>query len=172
MELGATTLFGDENPAVFVDGFDEDGNPVSTPVIREKGSGRYGVKVYGGDVTFNWKLAEGRTLKFQNEVYFQNRGTTRHINGNPWGFYNLLDYRFHPRFGGGVRFDYVEPLDVVGDHHATQGISPYLTFYQSEFANFKLQFSHTEPANSDARSNNEIFLTANVLIGDHKHPVQ
>lgn len=172
LELGGTTLFGDENPAVFVDGLDDNGNPITTPGIREKGSGRYGVKVFGGDATFNWRLSEGRSVKLQNELYFQNRGTTRHVNGNPWGFYSLLDYRFHPRFSIGVRFDYLEPLDVIGEHNFTHGVSPYITFHQSEFAHFKLQFSHTEPAGADAQSNNEIFLTANMLIGSHKHPVQ
>ncbi len=174
LELGWTTLFGDENPSVFesVDDGTGTGTLVDVPVTREKGSGHYGVKIYGADATFNWLLPEGKTVKFQNELYFQNRGSLVHPNDNPWGFYSLVDYRFSRRFSVGIRFDYVEPLDVIGQHHQTTGISPYLTLWQSEFANFRLQYSHTEPAGADAKTDNAIFLKANVLIGVDKHPIQ
>jgi hypothetical protein len=170
LELGWTTLFGDENPPQFssVDG--DTGEEFNTRTAE--GRDKYGVKVYGADATLTMNLPEGRTALFQNELYFQNRGSLVHANDNPWGFYSLLDYRFHPRFSAGTRFDYLEPLDVTGQHHSTYGVSPYLTFHQSEFADFKLQYSHTEPADGSRRSNNEVFLTANFLIGSHKHPVQ
>lgn len=168
LEFGWTTLFGDENPGVI--SLDGDGNEVTE--IREKGQGRYGVKLYGADLTYTRNLSEGRSFKSQNEVYFQRRSANRHPNNDPWGFYNLIDYKFHSRFSTGIRFDYLQPLEVADLYHGTYGVSPYITFHQSEFASFKLQFSHTEPADAGAQSNNEIFLTANFLIGSHKHPVQ
>lgn len=170
LELGWTTLFGDENPPQFA-GLDADTGEVSTARTAE-GRDKYGVRVYGADATLTVNLPEGKTFLFQNELYFQNRGTLVHANENPWGFYALVDYRFHPRFSGGARFDYLEPLGIADQHRSTYGVSPYLTFHQSEFANFKLQFSHTEPAGAEDRSNNEVFLTANFLIGAHQHPVQ
>lgn len=150
LELGWTTLFGDENPR----------------------SGRYGVKVFGADATFNRFLPEGKKVKFQNEVYFQNRSSRVHVNDDPWGFYSLLDYRFSRKFSAGIRFDYLEPLDVVGEHVQSTGVSPYITFWQSEFADFRLQYSHSEGAGGDSKSEDTIFLAANFLIGAHKHPVQ
>ena len=155
VELGWTTLFGDENPSGDL-----------------KGSDRYGVKVFGSDATLNWFLPEGKKVKWQNELYFQNRSNLVHVNNDPWGFYSLVDYRFSPRFSAGVRFDYLEPLDVTRQHLQTVGIAPYITFWQSEFADFKLQFEHTDPANADAKSDNMVFLQADFLIGAHKHPVQ
>jgi hypothetical protein len=169
VEFGWTTLFGDENPPQFA-GLDENGEDVNA--AAPDGRAKYGVKVYGADVTFNWLLPENRTFKLQNEVYFQNRGSLVHPNTDPWGFYSLADFRFHPRFSTGVRFDYLEPLDVTGDHRRSTGVSPYLTFWQSEFANFRVQYSHTEPASASERSDNAVYVTANVLIGSHKHPVQ
>ena len=152
LELGWTTLFGDEN---------------------SDGQSDYGVKVYGADATFNWLLSEGRSVKFQNEIYFQRRGELVHVNDDPWGFYSLLDFRFSPKFSAGLRFDYVEPLDVKHAHVQTTAVSPYFTFWQSEFANFKIQYTHRDPAaGEDAKSDDAIFLTANFLIGAHKHPVQ
>lgn len=174
LELGWTTMFGDENPPAFVsieDGVDTNAF-VDSPVTRPEGQDRFGVKVYGADATFLWYLPEGKTVKFQNELYFQNRGSLVHPNGHPWGFYSLLEYRFSRRFSAGVRFDYLEPLDVVADHDQTTAISPYITLWQSEFANFRLQYTHTDPASADAKADDAIYLKANVLIGVDKHPIQ
>lgn len=168
LELGWTTLFGDENPRVTV--MNEDGE--EEEVIRAAGQDRFGVQVYGADVTFNWLMEGERALMFRNEVYFQGRSNSPHANKDPWGFYSLLDYRFHKRFSGGLRFDYLEPLDVIGEHSPSTGVSPYLTFWQSEFASFQVQYSHTDPASAGERSDDAVYLRANFLIGAHKHPVQ
>jgi hypothetical protein len=168
LELGWTTLFSDDNrPIPEVDG---DGVEITT--IRPEGQDRYRPKVFGADLTYNWLLPEGRKVKWQNEVYFQNRESASHVNQNPWGFYTLLDYRFSPRFSAGIRFDYLEPLDVVDQHGRSTEVSPYLTLWQSEFANFRVQYSHTDAASADAKSDDMVFLQANILIGSHTHPVQ
>lgn len=169
LELGWTTMFGDENPRVTEL---NDAGEEEEEVVRAAGQDRYGVQVYGADVTWNWLMEDERALMFRNEIYFQGRGTSPHPNENPWGFYSLLDYRFHKRFSGGLRFDYLEPLGVVGEHSPATGISPYLTFWQSEFASFQIQYSHTEPASASERSDDAVYLRANFLIGAHKHPVQ
>lgn len=168
-EFGFTTLFGDENPPLRIIN-EEDGS--ETFVTREAGSDRYGVQVFGADATFNWALPEGKELKWQNEIYFQNRGSLAHPNHNPWGFYTLLEHRFSKRFSAGTRFDYLEPLDVTGQNKHTIGVSPYLIFWQSEFADFKIQYSHTNPAEAGGKSDNAVYITVDFLIGAHKHPVQ
>lgn len=172
LEIGWTTLFGDENPPRTVTDFDENDAVVEESITDPKGQDRYGVKVYGADVTWNWNLSEGRKFKLQNEVYFQNRGSVVHINENPWGFYSLWDYKFSQRWSAGVRFDYLEPLDVQDGHRSTTGISPYLVFWQSEFADFKIQYSHLNPADPNAERDNAVYLTVDFLAGAHKHPVQ
>lgn len=166
LELGWTTMFGDENPPV------DDGTGTGTLVTLPEGQDRYGVKVYGGDATWTWYLPAGKRIEWQNEIYFQNRSSLVHANNDPWGFYSLLDYKFSPRFSAGVRFDYLQPLDVVDQHRQTVGISPYITFWQSEFSDFKLQYSRLEPANGDDKVDNAVYLQADFLIGAHKHPVQ
>ncbi len=169
LEVGGTAIFGDENPAVIE--YDGESDVLLDPEIPEAGSDKYGVRVFGADATFKWDLPEGRSIKWQNEIYFQNRGSnTRHANLFPWGFYSLIDHRLSKRFSVGLRVDYVEPLDFVD--HDTVGVSPYITFWQSEFANFRLQYSYTKPADGALEPNNEVFLKANVLIGAHRHPVQ
>ncbi len=176
LELGGTVMFGDENPRVLEALDDGTGTPVDTPVTRLNGQDRYGVHAFGWDATLNWILPEGRTVKFQNELYFQDRGSNSslqtNVNHDPWGFYSLFDVRLSPRWSAGVRFDYVEPLAVIDQHGKTTAVSPYLTFWQSEFANFRIQYTHTDPASSDENPDDAVFLQANFIIGSHKHPVQ
>lgn len=168
LELGGTTMFGDENIPI------NDETGTGTLIRPVKGQDRYGVQVFGGDATLLWNLTEGRVVKFQNEVYFSDRSNFVSPNANPWGFYSLLDYRFSKRFSVGARFDYLEPLGVSEKegHAQTTAISPYITFWQSEFANFRLQYQHLDPSNPAEESNDQVFLQANILIGSHKHPVQ
>lgn len=169
LELGWTTLFGDENPAKFSHTDGDTGEDILA--AHPDGRSEYGVKVYGADATFNWLLSEGRALKFQNELYFQNRGELVHANHNPWGFYSLIDYRLSKRFSIGARFDYVEPLDIADEHGRTTGISPYITFWQSEFANMRLQYTHLDPAGAEGISDDAVYLEINFMIGAHRHPV-
>jgi hypothetical protein len=168
LELGWTTLFGDENPPLSV--MNDDGT--FSEVTRENGTDRFGVKVFGADATVNWSLSEGRKVKWQNEIYFQNRTKLVHPNGYPWGFYTLLDYRFSPKFSAGVRFDYLDPLDVGGRSIGATEVSPYLIFWQSEYADLKLQYSHTTPAGSGDKSDNAVYVTVDFLIGAHTHAIQ
>ena len=172
MELGWTTMFGDENPSrtIMVDDGTGTGTLVATSYTPPEGQDRYGVKIFGGDATFNWFLPEGKKVMCQNELYFQNRGNVAQINNDPWGFYSLLDYKFSEKFSTGVRFDYLNPLDVGGGH-GTTSVSPYFIFWQSEFADAKLQYSHTVSAGGE-KTDNAAFFVVDFMIGAHKHAVQ
>ncbi|HNV86366.1 MAG TPA: hypothetical protein PKL97_05315 [Candidatus Omnitrophota bacterium] len=167
LELGWTTMFGDENPPLRI--LNDDGT--TTMETRPEGTDRYGVKVFGADVTFNWFLPEGKKVQLQNEIYFQNRTDLVHVNSHPWGFYSQLDYRFSPRFCAGIRFDYLSPLDV-SDRHGSTEVSPYLIFWQSEYADLKLQYSHVNPAGNGNKVDNAVFITVDFLIGAHQHAIQ
>jgi hypothetical protein len=49
-------------------------------------------------------------------------------------------------------------------------LSAFLTFYQSEWARWRLQYRHEERAN--AKTDDAVFLQATVAIGTHKHQLQ
>lgn len=166
LELGATALFGDENPPRLVTVADN-----LAPVRDPKGQDRYGVQVLGLDATYLWNLPEGRTVKFQNEAYLARKSSVVSVNQNPWGFYSLLDYRFSRRWSAGVRLDYLEPRAVRDFHEYSLAVSPYLTLWQSEFANFRLQYRHQDSADPAQKSDDAVFLQANFAIGSHRHPV-
>lgn len=154
VELGSSFTVGDEN-INSLDGGDD----------------RYGVHVFGVDFTWNWNMAENKKLKWQNELFYQDRTNLVVPNHDPWGFYSLLDYRFSPRWSAGIRFDYLEPRTVIDEHGRTTAVSPYITFWQSEFASFRLQYQHLDAASADAKSDDALFFQINFLIGAHSHPV-
>lgn len=154
LDLGTNWMVGDEN---------EDGS--------ERGGDEFGVHIFGFDATATKHFSEGRKLVWQNEFFYQQRSTANSVNRNPWGFYSLLDFRFSDKFGTGIRFDLLEPRGVIDGHTPTTAISPYLTFFQSEFANFQLQYQHLENADPAEKSDDAVYLRANFLIGAHSHPV-
>ena len=166
LELGWTTMFGDENPPLKT----LNNNGTFTTINDSTGPDNFGVKIFGGDATFNWFLPEGKKVMCQNELYFQNRTNLGGMNNDPWGFYSLLDYKFSEKFSTGVRLDYLNPLDVGGGH-GTTSVSPYFIFWQSEFADMKLQYTHTVPA-GDQKTDDSAFFVVDFMIGAHKHAVQ
>jgi hypothetical protein len=144
------------------------------------------VNALGLDATLVHYVTPTNKLKWQNELYLQDRDESflletddlgaevrTELNNNPWGWYSLLDYRLGPRLGIGGRFDYVEPIDLdprVSPRDADTAWAGYLTFYQSEFARWRLQYKHTNFATGG--DDNTVFLQGTFAIGVHKHQLQ
>lgn len=140
--------------------------------------GRFEVNVLGVDATYLNALTPTTKLKLQGEFYLQHRDeaysagetATTQFDRHPWGAYLLADYRFAPRWSVGARADHVRLLDTAAPRHADQGLSAFLTFYQSEWARWRLQYRHEERAN--AKTDDAVFLQGTVAIGTHKHQLQ
>ncbi|MBI1882603.1 MAG: hypothetical protein HYS08_00120 [Chlamydiae bacterium] len=154
----------------------------------------YEVHAFGIDVTLIHYMDALHRLKVLSEFYFQNRDEAfassekasaeetlgeegeallpESFEENPWGFYTLVDYRLSQRWSLGGRFDYVIPTDIALDSPDEADIvgSAYLTFHQSEFARWRLQYQHVEFA--DGSDDNRIFLQGTVAVGVHKHQLQ
>ncbi len=145
------------------------------------------VNALGLDATLTHFVTPANKLKWQSELFLQDRDehisvetdavtgeeTTTFFAENPWGWYSLLDYRLSPRFGIGGRLDYVELINVdpaVRVRSADTAWSGYLTFYQSEFARWRLQLKHTDFAQGG--DDNTVFVQGTMAIGVHKHQIQ
>lgn len=136
------------------------------------------VHAFGADAIFRHRLDGIRKLTFKTEAFFQNRseafdpqesaGFRRH----PWGMYALGEYKFLQRWAAGGRWDYVQPVDLTdpGVRASDVSWSTFLTFYQSEFARWRLQYQHINF--SDAANDNRFFLQGTFAIGTHKHALQ
>ena len=133
----------------------------------------YEVHTLGLDATLIHFVRAGNPLKWQSEVYVQDRDTSGDALNNPWGWYSLLDYRLNQRFALGGRVDYVEPVGLSSSARvrpSDTAFGGYLTFYQSEWARWRLQYRHTDFAAGG--DDNSIFVQGTVSIGVHKHPLQ
>lgn len=125
----------------------------------------------GVDGTLIHHFTPTNRLKWQTEAYFQFRDDTTGLPNKPLGFYSLLDYRLCPRWGVGGRFDYVEPVDdSTAVRDGDVGLSGHLTFYQSEFARWRMQYQHVEEV--EGGNDDRFLLQGTVAIGVHKHQLQ
>lgn len=141
------------------------------------------VRMLGLDGTLTHQLNANQAVKLQGEAFRLNRkesyaevddglGGTMFVDArdNFWGAYGLADFRFHPRFSTGLRYDYVESVDIADDTDGDKGYTGYLTFYQSEFARWRTQFTHTDMATG--KDDNAVYIQGTFAIGDHKHKIQ
>ena len=138
-----------------------------------------------GDATFTHRFSPLYRLKLQSEVWWQDRdypfvGVEEDGHGlseapaafrsNPLGLYVLGDLRFSGRWGAGLRFDYVEPVNIEGAGDQDVAETAYLSFYQSEYFRLRLQYQHVDLA--EGGDDNRVWLQSTAAIGIHKHALQ
>ncbi len=158
IELGATHLVGSK-----------DADP------------QFEVNLFGLDATYLNHLTPTAKILLQSELFLQHRrenfsintdtGTTTYFDRHPWGAYLLTDYRFAPRWSVGARADHVRLVNTAAtSRRFDQGVSAFLTFYQSEWARWRLQYRHEERGPED--TDDAVFLQGTFAIGTHKHKIQ
>ena len=144
------------------------------------------VNVLGIDATLIHHLNANQDLKLQSEAFYMDRKesfvdvinpvtgavTSQDLDGHLWGAYGLADFRLDPRWATGLRLDYVEVVDnpINNPHSADIGYAGYVTFYQSEFARWRLQFNHIDLVTG--KDDNQFLIQGTFAIGDHKHKLQ
>lgn len=147
------------------------------------------VNVFGIDGTLVRHLGPSSGLKLQGEIYNVNRTDSYFetsvddgsgnllfyaddYDGNVWGGYALADFRINERWAAGFRYDNVQLVDrpVDSPEHEDEGYTGYLTFYQSEFARWRAQYSHFDL--TDGTDDNQVLLQGTFAIGEHKHKIQ
>lgn len=118
----------------------------------------------GIDLTYKWVPAgrsKYRTLEFRNEFIFG----SREDNGNSYGWYSYIKNKLNASWWIGIRFDYTQLPNSQDEQ--IMGISPHLTFWQSEFVFIRLQYSYFDLSNG--RSDNRVMLQSVWSMGPHKH---
>lgn len=135
---------------------------------------RFEVDALALDAELKHYLHPNRPVTLLAEAILQDRDeTAAGFEDSPWGFYTLADYRFSDRFSVGGRYDWVEPvgLDLVASPRDEETAwTGYLTFHQSEFARWRLQYQHAELPGGG--NDDRFFIQGTFSIGVHKHPIQ
>lgn len=145
------------------------------------------VEVLGIDATLIHRYGDQREVKLQSEVFRASRSESFYSfiddstgetfeedlddARNLLGGYALLDWRFHPQWATGARFDDVQLIETsenfANPGQTERGYTGYLTFYQSEFARWRVQYSHLDL--TDGEDDNRVFIQGTFAIGEHKH---
>ena len=146
---------------------------------------------FGADLTVLWEPTEQmryRNLEWRNELYWLNKGILAPDNSgrdtlNAWGAYSYLQAKKSRTLDIGIRGDFYMPDDknyanvsglslaplayVENDAYQWQ-ISPYITWWQSPFVKFRVEYNHLDGENF-AEPEDKIMLQVVFAVGPHKH---
>lgn len=180
LELGLSGLYGTNHKYGYVN--------INNKLANE---GWRNTFLGGADLTVSWTpptKARYQGLTWRSEGYFVYKETPK---ANPaftndwmwepdgsriaWGAYSYIDYKFSERWIVGVRGDVALPLHREQDE-LLWDVVPYLTFWQSEFVYFRLEYSHAQDvpiARPDGQlglmTDNKVMLQIDWAAGPHKH---
>ena len=173
LEFGLSGMFGLNNRR----GYRLASDPASAPLREEPWMKTY---VAGGDLTLYWqplRKAKYQSLTWRSEGYwvlreggsFQERDLVGPAEGRyqmGWGVYSYLQYQFNESWFVGVRGDVVSPAAYNDGRETWWQVSPYVTFWQSEFVYLRLEARHGRLGHGrDTR----FLLQLNFAAGPHKH---
>lgn len=125
----------------------------------------------GVDLTYKWRHPQQglyKSLTWMNELLLSQKEQGAADTVDSYGWYSSLEYQFNRRWSVFGRYDYSQfPDDNKSRENA---YSAGLTFRQSEFCFWRLQYEHTVPKGSltTDKKRDELFLQLNFGIGPHR----
>jgi hypothetical protein len=176
LEVGLSGLLGWKDEWVV----EEAGVPV---VVND----RQPARVYGLDLNVVWEPTDRmryRNVVWRSELYLLDRDILVPDGSGSdslaaWGAFTYLETKLNRTLELGVRLDYFKPdqkdyADVSLAPHAFADdvsmweVSPYLTWQQSPFVRYRLEYSHLDPQGGQP---SEDSLTFQLIFaaGPHKH---
>lgn len=131
--------------------------------------GEFRTQVYGVDWNYAWQpparsLYRGFELK--GELLWQRKDGPEDIADN-WGLYTYGVYKLNRRWSAGLRGDYTEVPEEPGE--SLWGVTPYLEWWQSEWARLRFQYSYNSRQLEEPVSENRFFFQIVWALGPHKH---
>lgn len=135
---------------------------------------------YGVDFMFQWldpEAADSHSLLVGSEFYWSDIDVDNAFgmfNNNSLGMYAFAQYQFDLSWYGGVRYDYTEfpNSDLRGPDDEDWAISPYISWYITEYLRLRFEYQHLERDISGSDDEEEIFfLQLTAAFGSHPpHP--
>jgi hypothetical protein len=121
--------------------------------------------VIGADFSYRWEPLRTpyRSLEFRSELFYNNREDWP--GGNFFGMYAYGEYRLTRRWFAGLRYQSSDSLEAADQNQ--WALSPYLTFWQSEWVRLRTQYDFL---NSDENQDeHRFFVQFTWSVGPHKH---
>lgn len=134
---------------------------------NDNGHGRQRTNLERIDLTYKWRPEkEGLYKSFTWQTEFLASQNNKHdrIDENSFGLYSSLQYQFERRWTAGLRYDYSEfPHD---SSKYSSGYTANLTFAQSEFAFWRIEYKHTD--RNFYNDSDEVWLQLDFGMGPHR----
>ena len=147
--------------------------------------------VFGGDFTIRWEPTERmryRNVEWRSELYVLNREIMDPFDAGTdtvtsWGAYSYLQTKLSRTWDVGLRLDYYEPdyksyadvseISLEPLAWPEKGayrwqVGPYITWYQSPFVRFRLEYNH-ENGHGMQEPADRVMLQMIFAAGPHKH---
>ncbi|MDA2927792.1 hypothetical protein MYX78_11295, partial [Acidobacteria bacterium AH-259-G07] len=122
--------------------------------------------VLGLDLSYRWEPLQRalyRSLELRTELFYNARD--RWPGGDVFGMYAYGEYQLSRRWYGGLRYQFGQTLE---DQDQNQwALSPYVTFWQSEWVRLRAQYDFLNP--NFEEDENRFFLQFTWSLGPHKH---
>jgi hypothetical protein len=159
LEWGVSGMWGTNN----LQGYDNNGIK-----IEEDNRNTY---LAGFDFSLFWEplnQSHYHSFLWRSELYYVNKEIAPDTTIKAWGGYSYLEYKLNERFYSGIRFDYTLPFELNNDDKYTYAIVPYVTWWQSHWVRFRLQYNYTN-GTPFASADQKLRLQLTWAIGPHKH---
>jgi len=148
--------------------------------------------VLGADLSVLWEPTEKmryRNVEWRSEGYWLNKELLAPDGSgsdtiNAWGLYSYLQSKISRTIDIGIRGDFyvpdtksyanlsntlsLSPLAVTSDNPYVWQVGPYITWWQSPFVKFRVEYDHADGKGLDV-SEDIVWLQVVFAAGPHKH---
>jgi hypothetical protein len=126
--------------------------------------------LHGIDFLYRWKpfrQGQYRSFLFGTEYMFAPDTTVAEVEpaNTPKGFTAFSQWQFSNRIYAGLRYDHTDVL--LNPDLQRQSMTPYLSYYFSEFLRLRLSYEHRWSDLADEDGRNSLFLELNWIFGSH-----
>jgi hypothetical protein len=127
--------------------------------------------LYGLDGTL---IHQDPTGKFNNQIFeaeaiYGTTDTSHTDTQHSFGAYVLAQQQINHDWYAGVRLDWTK--DAIDERRQIWGVSPYLSWYWSEFLRWRIEYQHRGGAGDNAPSEDALLFQATFIFGTHPpHP--
>ncbi|HID40120.1 MAG TPA: hypothetical protein EYP36_11480 [Calditrichaeota bacterium] len=127
--------------------------------------------VGGVDLTLFWQpvnKALYHSFIWRSELYYADKELPDNGRLTVYGGYSYIEYQLNEHWQVGFRLDYTQPFEVDNQDLYTYQLVPYITWWQSHWVKFRLQYNYLG-GNTINRAENFARLQIVWAMGPHKH---